>query len=148
LTFEREAIVDKDQLTKIIRKRLALDDEEFRVIGENPKYRRLFENALEAAGYKLVAEVVESKGCHSGHVKGQKLYFDSSGNLLTREGPERVCLFLMPNLTLIINAFFENLMNGRDPNEVMFNRTGCFDVGHECGGWGHVVLEVRAEPQS
>jgi hypothetical protein len=38
-------------------------------------------------------------------------------------------------------------MNGRDPNEVMFNRTGCFDVGHACGGWGHVVLEVRAEPR-
>jgi hypothetical protein len=79
-------------------------------------------------------------------VKGQKLVFDASGNLLTREAPERVCAFLMPNLTLIINAFLENLMNGRDPNQVMFNRTGCFDVGAACGGWGHVILEVRAEP--
>ena len=58
---------------------------------------------------------------------------------------ERVCTFLMPNLTVLINAFFENLMNGRDPNEVMFNRTGCFDVGHACGGWGHVTVEMRAE---
>lgn len=137
--------MDNKQLVEIIRKRLALDDEEFRVIGQNPKYRRLFQNASQAARYKLVAEVVESKGCHSGHVKGQKMYFDSTGNLLTRQGPERVCIFLMPNLTVLINAFFENLMNGRDPNEVMFNRTGCFDVGHACGGWGHVILEVRAE---
>jgi hypothetical protein len=29
---------------------------------------------------------------------------------------------------------------------VMFNRTGCFDVGVSCGGWGHVVVEMRAEP--
>jgi hypothetical protein len=29
----------------------------------------------------------------------------------------------------VVNAFFENLMNGRNPNEVIFNRTGCFDVG-------------------
>jgi hypothetical protein len=137
--------VDNKQLVEIIRKRLALDDEEFRVIDQNPKYRRLFQNASQAARYKLVAEVVQSKGCHSGHVKGQKMYFDSTGNLLTREAPDRVCLFLMPNLTVLINAFFENLMNGRDPNEVMFNRTGCFDVGHACGGWGHVILEVRAE---
>jgi len=36
-------------------------------------------------------------------------------------------------------------MNGRDPNEVIFNRTGCLDVGPACGGWGHVVLEMRAE---
>jgi hypothetical protein len=137
--------MEKDRLVKIIQKRLGLDDQEFKFIDENPKYRRLFENALKASGYRLVAEVVESKGCHSGHVKGQKIVFDSSGNLLAREAPDRICAFLMPNLALVINAFFENLMNGRDPNEVMFNRTGCFDVGHACGGWGHVVLEMRAE---
>jgi hypothetical protein len=137
--------MDKLQLAGIIQKRLGLDDDEFKAIGDNPKYRRLFENALEASKYRLVAEVVESKGCHSGHVKGQKIVFDSSGNLLTREAPDRVCAFLMPNLVLIINAFFENLTNGRDPNEVTFNRTNCFDVGHGCGGWGRVVLEVRAE---
>lgn len=139
--------MDKLQLDGIIQKRLGLDDDEFRIIRETPKYRRLFENALEASKYRLVAEVVESKGCHSGHVKGQEIVFDASGNLLTREAPDRVCAFLMPNLVLIINAFFENLTNGRDPNEVMFNRTNCFDVGHRCGGWGRVVLEVRAEPR-
>jgi len=139
--------MDEARLTEIIRKRLGLDESEFKTIDQNPKYRRLFENAVEASKYRLVAEVIESKGCHSGHEKGQKIFFDSSGNLLTREAPERVCAFLMPNLVLIINAFFENLTNGRDPNEVMFNRTGCFDVGHVCGGWGHVVLEVRAEPR-
>jgi hypothetical protein len=138
--------MDKERLIKIIKERLALKDEEFKVIEENPKYQQLFENALKASKYRLLAEVIESTGCHTGHVKGQKIFFDSSGNLLTRESPERICAFIMPNLTLIINAFFENLMNGRDPNVVMFNRTGCFDVGHRCGGWGHVVLEMRAVP--
>jgi hypothetical protein len=137
--------VDKDQLVKIIQKRLGLDDRKFEPIKRNPKFHRLFQNALEGSKYRLIAEVVESEGCHSGHVKGQKLLFDSSGNLLCREAPDRVCAFLMPNLTVLINAFFENLMNGRDPNEVMFNRAGCFDVGSACGGWGHVVVEVRAE---
>ena len=139
------AKVDKDQLSRTIQKRLGLDDQEFEVIKDNPKYQRLFQNALAGARYRLVAEVVESKGCHSGHAKGQKLYFDSAGNFLTRQSPDRVCAFLMPNLTVLINAFFENLMNGRDPNEVIFNRTGCFDVGPACGGWGHVILEMRAE---
>ena len=92
-----------------------------------------------------MAEVVASKGCHSGHMKGQGLALDSAGNLLTKESPERVCAFLMPNLTVLINAFFENVMNGRDPNESVFDRTGCFDVGPACGGWGHVVVEMRAE---
>jgi hypothetical protein len=137
--------VEKEQIAKMIQKRLSLDDKEFQTIKGSPKFQRLFDNILAGSRYRLVAEIVESKGCHSGHVKGQKLFFDSAGNLLTREAPERVCGFLMPNLTVLINAFFENILNGRDPNEVMFNRTGCYDVGPACGGWGHVTIEMRAE---
>ncbi|MGZ3539388.1 MAG: hypothetical protein ACXVAB_15330, partial [Thermodesulfobacteriota bacterium] len=118
---------------------------EWETIEKNPKFQRLFKNAVEASKYRLVAEVIDSKGCHTGHVIGQKLIFDNSGNLLTRERPDRICAFLMPNLTVLINAFFENMMNARDPNEVMFNTTGCFDSGPMCGGWGHVVVRMIAE---
>jgi hypothetical protein len=140
--------MDSDQMKAIIRKRLKLEDSEWSLIERNPKFQRLFESAEEASKYRLIAEVIESKGCHSGHVVGQKLVFDSTGNLLTKENPDRVCSFLMPNLTVLINAFFENLMNGRNPNDVMFNTTGCFDTGPSCGGWGHVVVRMTAEPRS
>jgi hypothetical protein len=139
-----EEDMDQDQLAEILRRRLGLDGQEWMIIKENPKFQRLFQNAIKASEYRLVAEVIESKGCHSGHIKGQKLIFDNSGNLLTRESPDRVCAFLMPNLTVLVNAFFENMMNGRDPNEVMFNTTGCFDTGPQCGGWGHVVIKMTA----
>jgi hypothetical protein len=141
----KEADMDKDHIVKIIRKRLKLEDQERSLIENNPKFQRLFQNVIEASKYRLIAEVIESKGCHSGHSVGQKLVFDSAGNLLTKENPDRICAFLMPNLTVLINAFFENLMNGRDPNEVMFNTTGCFDTGPSCGGWGHVVVRMTAE---
>jgi len=137
--------MEKSTLVEIIKKRLALEGEELATVLKNPKYQELFEHAAKGLRYQLVAEVVASKGCHSGHTVGQRIVFDSAGNLMTRESPKRVCAFLMPNLTVLINAFFENLMNGRDPNEVMFNRTGCFDVGPMCGGWGHVQVEMRAE---
>jgi hypothetical protein len=140
--------VEREQIIKMLQKRLSLDDKEFQSVKDSPRFQRLFDNILAGSRYRLVAEIVESKGCHSGHVKGQKLFFDSAGNLLTREAPERVCAFLMPNLTVLINAFFENILNGRDPNEVMFNRTGCYDVGPACGGWGHVIVEMRAEPRT
>jgi hypothetical protein len=142
---EKEIDMKKETLVEIIKKRLALEGEELAAVIENPKYQRLFENAAKASRYRLVAEVVASKGCHSGHAVGQRIVFDSAGNMMTQKSPNRVCAFLMPNLTVLINAFFENLMNGRDPNEVMFNRTGCFDVGPLCGGWGHVQVEMRAE---
>jgi len=132
--------MDKDTLVGIIKKRLALEGEELAAVLENPKYQRLFENAAKGSRYRLVAEIVASKGCHSGHAVGQRIIFDSAGNLMSRESPDRICAFLMPNLAVLINAFFENLMNGRNPNEVMFNRTGCFDVGPMCGGWGSKVV--------
>ena len=140
--------MEKHQIAKIIRKRLKLEDQEWSIIEKNPKFQQLFQNAIEASKYRLVAEVISSKGCHSGHVVGQKLVFDSSGNILTKENPDLICSFLMPNLTILVNAFFENLMNGRDPNEVMFNTTGCFDTGPICGGWGHVVVKMNAELKS
>ena len=137
--------MDASQIAEIIRKRLNLKDDDWSAIEQNPKFQKLFQNALEASKYRLVAEVIESEGCHSKHHVGQRLVFDNSGNLLTKENPDRVCSFLMPNLTVLINAFFENLMNGRDPNEVMFDTSGCFDAGPSCGGWGHVVVRMKAE---
>jgi hypothetical protein len=139
-----EGYMEKNQIPEIIRRRLKLDDKEWAIIEKNPKFQQLFENAVKASKYRLVAEVIDSKGCHTGHVIGQKLIFDNSGNLITKENPDRICSFLMPNLTVLINAFFENMMNGRDPNEVMFNTTGCFDTGPYCGGWGHVVVKMTA----
>ena len=137
--------MDKEQIARVIRRRLDLEDHDWSAIETTPKFQRLFENAIEASKYRLVAEVIESKGCHSGHIVGQRLIFDNSGNLLTKENPDRVCSFLMPNLTVLINAFFENFMNGRDPTDVMFNTTGCFDTGPSCGGWGHVVVRMEAQ---
>lgn len=135
---------ETEEFLKVLEKRLKLSLEEFSLIKNNPRFQRLFESAIPASKYTIVAEVVESKGCHSGYKVGQRFYFDSAGNLLSKYAPERVCSFIFPNLVVLINVFFENLMNGRDPNEVIFNRTGCFDVGPRCGGWGHIVLEMRA----
>lgn len=87
--------MDKNRITEIIRKRLNLEDHDWSLIENNPKFQKLFQHAIQASKYRLVAEVIESRGCHSKHVLGQKLFFDSSDNLLTRESPERVCAFLM-----------------------------------------------------
>lgn len=137
--------MENAKLTEFLKKRLGLEGEELLVIADNPKFQRMYNNILKASRYRFVAEVVGSKSCNSGHTLGQKIVFDSAGNLLTRESPDRICAYLMPNLTVLINAFFENILNGRDPNEVMFNRTGCYDVGPLCGGWGHIQVEMRAE---
>ena len=73
--------MEKDTLIEIIKKRLALEGEELAAVLENPKYQRLFENAAKGSRYRLVAEVMASKGCHSGHAVGQRIVFDSAATM-------------------------------------------------------------------
>jgi hypothetical protein len=54
--------MDAKQLARIIQQRLGLEDQEFSLVRENPKFQRLFENAAKGVRYRLVAEVMESKG--------------------------------------------------------------------------------------
>jgi len=58
--------MEKNTLVEIIKRRLALEGDELETVLGNPKYQRLFENAAQGSRYRLVAEVVASKGCHSG----------------------------------------------------------------------------------
>jgi hypothetical protein len=34
---------------------------------------------------------------------------------------------------------------GVDANDIRFKRVGCGDVGLQCGGWGHIVMELKVE---
>jgi len=34
---------------------------------------------------------------------------------------------------------------GLDPNEMLFKRGGCADIGLKCGGWGKIILEFKME---
>jgi hypothetical protein len=46
---------------------------------------------------------------------------------------------------MMICAANEMTYAGHSPNEMVFRRAGCYDVGLRCGGWGHIVLELHAE---
>ena len=48
----------------------------------------------------------------------------------------------MPVMTQCVFGIQELWYAGVDPNTLTFRRGGCFDVGVQCGGWGHIVLEA------
>ena len=132
-------------LLKMLKKRLGYSDEEMAMFRENPKNMDIVSKIPVMMKKKLILEVVESHGCNSKHAVGDRFVFDAFGNLDTRQCPEQVCLFLLGGAQNIIYAGMELLLAGADPNKMGFNRTGCVDVGLECGGWGRVVVEVKAE---
>ena len=63
--------------------------------------------------------------------------------MISKLAPKRVCAFAMPIMTQAIFAIHEMIYAGLDPNDILFKRGGCYDVGLECGGWGRIVLEAK-----
>jgi uncharacterized repeat protein (TIGR04076 family) len=132
-------------IMKVLQKKLGYTNEEMDTWKSRDRNREIAAMAPGLLKKRLVLEVVESHGCNSQHAKGDRFVFDAFGNLDTRQCPDQVCLFLLAGAQNLVYAGMELLLAGADPNKMGFNRTGCVDVGLECGGWGRVVVEIQAE---
>jgi uncharacterized repeat protein (TIGR04076 family) len=124
---------------------LGYSDEEMKKFRENPRNEDVISKASALMNKTIVVEVVDSHGCNSQHKVGDKFYFDGAGNLLTKLCPKRICFGALHSMPTSIYAAQELFYAGVDPNEMRFKRTGCVDVGVNCGGWGHIVMELRLE---
>ena len=130
---------------KFVQKHLGYTDEELELFRSNPKNVDIISKAPDLMKKTIVAEVIESHGCNSQHQVGDRFYFDGAGNLLTKLNPKRVCIHALSVLSAPILVANELFYAGIDPNEMRLNHVGCFDVGVQCGGWGHIALEIKIE---
>lgn len=130
---------------KMMKERLGYTDEEMKVFRENPRNDDVLSKVPALMNKTIVLEVVESHGCNSKHKVGEKFCFDGAGNLLTKHGPAKICVYALKASAQMIFAAGELFLAGVDPNEMRFKRGACFDVGLQCGGWGRVVLELSVK---
>ena len=130
---------------KGVQERLGYNDGEMKKFRENPRNEDVIAKASALMNKTIVAKVVESHGCNSQHKVGDKFYFDGSGNLLTKLCPNRICIYALDSIAGLIFTSNELFYAGVDPNEMRFRRAGCFDVGVQCDGWGHIVMELSME---
>ena len=121
---------------------------EVKAFRKNPMNENVLFKAPALMKKTIVVEVVESQGCNSQHKVGEKFYFDGAGNLITKLCPKRICIYALSSVSKLIFASNELFYAGVDPNEMLFKRAGCFDVGVQCGGWGHIVLQLRVVDRS
>jgi uncharacterized repeat protein (TIGR04076 family) len=128
-----------------LKEHLGYTDEELKLFRENPRNIDILTKGMALMDKTVVAEVIESHGCNSGHKVGDKLYFDGAGNLITKLCPKKICCFALSPLNTLLFSVSELVYAGVDPNEMRFKSTGCFDTGVKCGGWGHIVMEIRVE---
>lgn len=137
-----------DATKQTLQAHFGYSDEEMQLFLESPRNEKVFAKTPNLLSKTIIAEVVESKGCNSQHKVGDKLIFDGAGNLLTKLNPKKVCIYALSNLNAAIFAINEFVYAGIDPNEMLFRHVGCPDVGVRCGGWGHIVMEVRVEERN
>ncbi len=121
---------------------LNFNTSELELFKENPRNIEVLTKGLEPSGKTLVAEVVFSKGCAIGHQIGEMIHLDSSGGIILEKCPPKICIYLLGTLSNLVYTAMELSLAGVSPNEMRFNRCGCVDVGLECGGMGHVVVEL------
>lgn len=97
-----------------------------------------------AAKYSIQAEVINSKNCNSGHTVGQTFILDVDGNFITKLCPNRMCVYLISQLTIPVALINERLSEGLEPNDFHFMRhVRCPDTGVDCYGYGEVMLKVQ-----
>jgi hypothetical protein len=137
---------------KIIRKygkRVGYKESEIEVFHEGGhRIRQVLRLSRVAAKYSIMAEVVESKNCNSGHAVGQTLILDVDGNLISKLCPKKMCVYLISQLTIPVALINERLSEGLEPNDFHFMRyVKCPDVGVECLGYGEVMLKVQVVPR-
>ena len=130
---------------KFMQKHLGYTDKEMKIFRQNPRNADVLSKAAPLMNKTIIAEVVESNGCNSHHKVGDRFYFEGAGNLITKLSPNRICIYALAAVAPLAFTSNELFYAGVNPNEMRFKRAGCFDVGVQCGGWGHIVLELRVE---
>jgi len=134
-----------EDVWKYLQTRLGYTDDEMKKFRQNPKNEDIISKAPALMNKTIVVEVIDSYGCNSQHKVGDKFYFDGAGNLLTELCPKRICIHALSAVEMAIWAAGQLFYAGVDPNGMRFNRLGCPDVGVQCGGWGHIAMEIRVE---
>jgi len=137
--------MDKERLWRALQKHQGYSDEEMALFRSSPKNVKMVEETPQFMTHKIIAEVVQSQNCHSQLKVGDRIVMNGNGQLIRDECPEKICIWALAPLGGSVNAVFERFAEHLDPNDILFDKVGCQDVGVGCGGWGRIVMQIRVQ---
>ncbi|OGL18798.1 MAG: hypothetical protein A3K12_01145 [Candidatus Rokubacteria bacterium RIFCSPLOWO2_12_FULL_71_19] len=137
--------MDKADLWKRFQAHMGYTDAEMAVFRSDPLKVKMVTESPEFVKSRIVAEVIESHGCHTHHTVGQKFVMDGNGQMITRECPEKMCIFALAALESPVNQIYERFIAHSDPNNERTMVVQCSDVGLDKGGWGKILMKVSVE---
>lgn len=138
--------MDKEAHWKRFQQHMGYTDEEMTLFRSDPLRVTMVTESPAFVKSRIVAEVIESHGCHARHKVGDRFVMDGNGQLITRECPEKTCLFAVAALESPVNAIYERFINHSDPKNARTAVVQCHDVGLDKGGWGKILMKVFVEP--
>ncbi len=139
---------EMEMLLEMARVHLNFTQEEMEELKANPRNLEVLQKMPELLSTVFTAEVISASGCVCLHQVGQKINICGDGSLIAGQCPDKVCIYLLQALSMIIFSSQEFLYAGLDPNQMKFKEVGCLDTGLKCGGIGNVIVAVSSKNQN
>ena len=138
--------MQEEEIWRRFQKHMEYTDEELKVFRSDPQKVKMVTGTPEFVKCRVVAEVIESHGCHARHKVGDRFVLTPGGQLITEECPQRICIFALGPIFQVMPGIYERLISKSDPDFQRFNTVQCTDVGLDKGGWGKILMKVYVEP--
>ncbi|CAB1059872.1 hypothetical protein D1BOALGB6SA_4637 [Olavius sp. associated proteobacterium Delta 1] len=137
--------MDVAEIWQRFQKHMEYTDEEMQIFKSDPLKVKMVTQTPEFVKCRVVAEVVESHGCHAKHQVGDRFVMTPGGQLIEDESPRNMCISAISEISKVLPAISERLVNKSDPNFESIDIVQCPDVGLEKGGWGQILMKVYVE---
>ena len=134
--------MDVKEIWRRFQKHMGYTDEEMKVFRSDPEKVKMVTQTPDFVKSRIIAEVIDSQGCHAQHKVGDRFVMTAGGQLVTEECPKRMCMFALGPVSHVLPVIFERLITKSDPTGERFNIVQCTDMGLDKGGWGKILMKV------
>ena len=137
--------MEEKEIWRRFQKHMGYTEEEMKVFRSDPQKVKMVTETPDFVKCRVIAEVIESHGCHAQHKVGDRFVMTAGGQLIVEECPKRICIFALGPVFHTMSGVYERLINKSDPDFHRFNIVQCTDVGLDKGGWGKILMKVYVE---
>ena len=137
--------MDVQEIWKLFQAHMEYTDEEMEVFKSDPIKVKMVTETPEFIKCRVVAEVIESHGCHAKHKVGDRFVLTPGGQLVEDECPKGMCISAVAEISKVLPAITERLINRSDPQFEREAIVQCPDTGLDKGGWGQILMKVYVE---
>ena len=137
--------MEAEKIWKRFQKHMGYTDQEMETFRSDPEKVKMVTQTPEFVKYNVIAEVIESHGCHAGHQVGDRFVMTAGGQLIGEKSPKRMCMFALGPVSHTLPAIYERLVTKSDPKLERSHIVQCMDVGLDKGGWGKILMKVYLE---